>query len=312
MNQRFNLLIQDLRIFFTDLRSLFDSRTAAAGMIGYWDDICHNHWRRTPLILTVAVHVGTLIFAIFGPMIITFTPSIPEVYMVELYHVTEQPPPIQKVVVKRKVTAQPAKPVPPPVIKPKAISLSPLKKRLAKEKERREDEKKRKALVRDRMEQVKLDFQKQQAEKEARKAASTAVTRISDLYRKEKKLDDVQAVTTPVLQPVQSATSTAVSSMREQEAIDRYKARLVQHIDRFWKLPELKEWSDDLECVMIIKVNRDGSVGSYYFKKRSQDHRFNQYVKKAVESAIPFPPFPLDLPQQSDEIYVTFYPGGLL
>ncbi|MBU0482253.1 MAG: cell envelope integrity protein TolA [Proteobacteria bacterium] len=314
MRARLTALIDDLHYFLSDLRTFLNPRSAAAGLGDCWDDLRHDREQRTPFLLTVAVHAGAILFTIFGPLIIWSEPTIPEVYTVELYQAVEPPPEVQKVVIREKAPPPPPPvPEPAPAAKLPAVSLSPLKQKLALEKAEREKEKLRQELIKTRMEQVKLDFMKEQAEKEARKAANTAVSRISDLYRREKEYSEAQAITTPDAQTVPDAPpSDSRSRAREMEAIDRYKAQLVQHIDKFWKLPELKEWSDELECVMIIRVNRDGSVISSYFKKRSADSRFNQYVQKAVDDATPLPPFPIDLPQQNDEIHVTFYPGGLL
>ncbi len=93
--------------------------------------------------------------------------------------------------------------------------------------------------------------------------------------------------------------------------MERYKARLFQQIKPNWQLPDLQNWDETLTARIVLKVNWDGSVDSTWFEKRSGDYRFDQYVKKAIDNSIPLPPLPLEFDRKSEEIAVTFTPGGL-
>ncbi|MFN2366351.1 MAG: cell envelope integrity protein TolA [Desulfurivibrionaceae bacterium] len=213
---------------------------------------------------------------------------------------------------------------PPPVPREK-ISLSPIRQRLEEERKEKEKEKEKEARKRseeqrrNELEQLRLGYLEERAEKEMAKAESVAeqaeqaaveakkaaLARIAEGYRSS----DQSRRNRP--ESTGTGTDKGGPNQQELEALDRYGARLRRHISPHWQLPELQEWDEDLRAVIVIQVNRDGTVTGTYFEKRSRDSRFNRYVQKAVDNAQPLPPFPIDFHKKSEEIGVTFSPGGL-
>ncbi|MEN8135520.1 MAG: cell envelope integrity protein TolA [Thermodesulfobacteriota bacterium] len=320
MNDRFQQFFQDLTIFFGDLLNLFNRQTVHDAFVGNWRNIRRDNYRQLPLLLAMALHLGVLLFAIGAPFIMTGrTPRIPEVYTVNLYTVQEaasSPPTVPKIV--KLTTATQKKAVAPKPVKRDAVSLSPIRQRLAKERKDKEAEKRRQELHRRKMEQLKLNLLKEQAEQEAIQAEEAlaevrreAVDKIADLY-KTADLASRESRKTATPSTRTGPSTGGEIDPRRLEALDRYRARITDHISPHWQLPELQEWDENLRAVIVMQVKRDGTVTNSYFEKRSKNLRFNQYVKKAIDSAQPLPPFPIDFHEKSEEIAVTFSPGGLL
>lgn len=290
-----------------------------------------------PLLLTTAIHLGALLLALVAPRLVPQHLQSPEVYQVELYTAPEvqsgrQPaqPPGQAVVAAPNITAPPppatvphktqntptiATPVPPRA-SPKAVSLSPLKERLVRENREREEEARRNRQLTERVAQLRLDLQKQQAEEKARKASRLAREAIAETYRNTPAVQVSGADPTRPRGDV-AATGANVTpatkwlAAKQLEARAAYVARLREHLRRHWKLPVLQDWDEKLSATMVIKIKRDGSVITSWFEKHSNNSRFDQYVKKAVDRASPLPPLPREFEQKSEEIAVTFTPGGL-
>lgn len=290
-----------------------------------------------PLLLTTAIHLGALLLAMFAPRLVPQHLQSPEVYQVELYTAPEvqsgrQPaqPPGQAVVAAPNITAPPppatvppkaqtkptiSTPVPPRA-SPKAVSLSPLKERLVRENREREEQARRNRQLTERVAQLRLDLQQQQAEEKARKATRLAREAIAETYRNTPAVQVSGAAPTRPRGDV-AATGANVTpatkwlAAKQLEARAAYVARLREHLRRHWKLPVLQDWDEKLSATMVIKIKRDGSVITSWFEKHSNNSRFDQYVKKAVDRASPLPPLPREFEQNSEEIAVTFTPGGL-
>lgn len=318
MKKRFTQFFNDLTIFLADLKRLGNRQTAHDAFTGYWEDINRDRYRKIPLALTVAVHLGALLLAALAPFMVSSTSKIPEVYTVELYQVMEAapPPPATGKTVKvsppaaAKKTVAVAKPA-----KPKAISLSPIREKLAQEMKDKEYRKRQEELLDQKMEEIRLGLEKAKADQEARDAASAAASKIAEMYKSTSNLEKVRREGKPTGKKTTTTTGAAGGGEidpRELAALQRYQARLFEHISPHWELPELQNWDDNLRAVIVMKVRRNGTVTSTYFEKRSRNLRFNQYVQKAIDNAQPLPPFPIELRQKSEEIAVTFSPGGLM
>ncbi len=319
MNDRFQKFCHDLTIFFGDLLSLCNRQVVHDTFVGHWRNIRRDNYRQVPLLLAMALHLGVLLFSIAAPFIMTAkNQRIPEVYTVKLYTVQEAaPPPLTVPKIVKITTPAQKKAVAPKPVKRDAVSLSPIRQRLAKERQKKMAEKRRQDLQRREMEQLELNLLKEQAEQAAIAAEKTlaavkkeAVAKIADLY---KTADLVSRESSKAAVDVtRTGPSNGEIDQRKLEALDRYRARITEHISPHWQLPELQEWDENLRAVLVMQVKRDGTVTNSYFEKRSKNLRFNQYVKKAIDSAQPLPPFPIDFHEKSEEIAVTFSPGGLL
>ncbi|MFO7605077.1 MAG: TonB C-terminal domain-containing protein [Desulfurivibrionaceae bacterium] len=289
----------------------------------------------------MAFHLGVLAISIITPFIMNVgPPKLPEVYTVNLYKAPKEaaPPPAPEVVkvttpAPKKEVATPVRekvvvatkpvetePAPPPPVPREKISLSPIRQRLEEEKKEKEARRRSEEQRRNELEQLRLGYLEERAEKERVKAESVAeqaeqaaveakkaaLARIAEGYRSSDQNRRNQPESTG------TGTDKGGPNQQELEALDRYRARLFRHISPHWQLPELQEWDEDLRAVIVMQVNRDGTVTGTYFEKRSRDSRFNRYVQKAIDNAQPLPPFPIDFHKKSEEIGVTFSPSGLL
>jgi|GEM_PF-245648 len=326
MNPGLQEFIRDLSTFFADLTDLCNRRTIADAFAGQWRSIRRDDNRKLPLLFTVGFHLAVLLISIAAPFLkLSKPPRIPEVYTVNLYTAPEEaaaPPQAPRVV---KVTTPPPKKavapkpeikktVAPPTAK-KEVSLSPIRQRLEREIKEKEARRRREELKDRQLEQVKMELLKDQAEKAAEQAEQAlldakkdAAAKIAELYRSSDHSGKGDSMSTRAV----DGAATGKGGPAQQEALDRYRARLFEHISPYWQLPELQEWDEDLRAVIVMQVNRDGTVTNTYFEKRSKDARFDQYAQKAIENAQPLPPFPIDFQEKSEEIAVTFSPGGLL
>lgn len=294
-----------------------------------------------PLLLTTAIHLGALLLALVAPRLIPEPPQIPKVYQVELYTAPEvqlghQPasPPGPAVVEPPNITAPPppataspqgqtkpslATPAAPPASS-KAISLSPLKKQLARETREREEQARRDRQVTDRLNQIEQNQKIRQSEAQSQLAKHDGVTAVADFYRASSPRAS-QKTAPNTAQPqagrggggVEGAAPppSGLPASLQLEARAAYVARLREHLRRNWKLPVLQDWDEKLSAKIVIKIKRDGSVTTTWFEKHSTNPRFDQYVKKAVDRSSPLPPLPREFEQKSEEIAVTFTPGGL-
>lgn len=319
----------DLQSFAADLRALFSAGYLRAALTGSWRMLRRDRRRQLPLLLAVAVHLAALLLSLSGPLLFSSRVRLPEVYRIELYNAEEMPP------VPAAATAKPAPPPPAPapapvkaeveaapapapapaaIVKPKAVSLSPIKERLLKEQAERQLQERQARLLDARLDELNLARQHREAEEAARRAASQAVDKLAKAYR-------VAPATSPAPPAASQAATPAAAhpappdngapSPRQLEALERYQARLIQHIYPNWQLPDLQNWDESLSATIVMRMKWDGTVDSTWLEKKSGDQRFDQYVKKAIDNSLPLPPLPMEFDRRSEEIAVTFTPGGL-
>jgi len=297
---------------------------------------------RLPLFLTAAIHLGILLLALFAPKLVPKHLRIPEVYQVELYtaplekppQIKTDPPPVKPVTTTPRVTA--ATP-PPAAARPKvkakptiaapvqrssartvAISLSPIKERLARENREREEQADQNRKQTEQVALLKLDLKKQRADEQARTAASLARAAIAEAYRatsarsalvsEDKPAKSQKDITAPTATPLLASNTPTPGQLAAKVA---YKARLQEHLRRHWQLPVLQDWDKKLSATVVIRIKRNGSVIKTDFETHSANPRFDQYVKRAVGQSSPLPPLPHEFEQKTEEIAVTFTPGGL-
>jgi TonB family protein len=309
MKNQLQQFLTDLSEFSADLKSICNRQTAHDALLNRWDHIRHDNYQRFPLILTAAIHLFVLILTITAPFLMSRSLRIPEVYTVNLYQVPEpslqttatKPVTVTKAATKKAVASRP--------VKPDAVSLSPIRQRLEKERQEKELKRLQEEVRLRKIDQVKAELQRQLAEKEARETTSKALSSLTEHLKSTATGAGEKQTPTAVSG---SANGKGEVDPRKLEALDRYRARLFEHISPHWQLPELQDWDESLRAVIILRVKRDGTVTSSFFEKRSGNLRFNQYAQKAIENAQPLPPFPIDFREKSEEIAVTFSPGGLM
>lgn len=288
------------------------------------------------LLMTATIHLGGLGLALFAPGLLPENLQVPEVYQVELYTATEAPPPqpdqppVRTEIESPAITAPPppatappkvqTKPTIPPLVqpraRPKAVSLSPIKERLLRENQEREELADRNRQLTDRVTNLKLDLQRQKAEEQAREAARLAREAIAETYRAAPVRTNPTTVdknTKPRTEATPAPTSAAFSGTVSPEIQSAYKAELRGHIGQHWSLPDLQGWDKSLKTVINIKMKSNGmvSAGGVTVASSSGNPRFDKEARKAVNNSLPLPPLPPEFGKDGEEIAVTFTPVGL-
>ena len=103
----------------------------------------------------------------------------------------------------------------------------------------------------------------------------------------------------------------ASSGITVDENLRRYLVAVNSKIQEHWVLPDLQNWKENIEAIVIIRVRRDGVIVESSFKKKSDNIFFNQFVEKTLKLSSPLPPFPITLNQPEMEIGLKFRPGEI-
>ncbi len=91
--------------------------------------------------------------------------------------------------------------------------------------------------------------------------------------------------------------------------IQIYKMEVESRIKSNWAYPvgiANENKRKGLEAIVILTVQRDGTISEYRFKKRSKDPFFDESVTKAIERSNPLPPFPEGFLKTTEEIEINF------
>jgi len=99
--------------------------------------------------------------------------------------------------------------------------------------------------------------------------------------------------------------SRAVIDMR----LKKYYYMIWQRIRQEWILPpSLLEEIEGPETVIVIKVQRDGSILESWFEEKSGSSIYDESAMRAIKKANPLPPFPQELEENVLEIGIRFHP----
>ena len=98
------------------------------------------------------------------------------------------------------------------------------------------------------------------------------------------------------------------SSLLEAKLNDYYST-IWAMIKKEWSLPEnLPKGKTDLETVIVVIIEKDGSVQKSWFEKKSGNTLYDQMAMRAIKKAEPFPPIPKELGDSPFELGIRFYP----
>jgi len=295
-----------------------------------------SEWRK-PFNISIGLHVTIVVLAMLAPKFFDRQPILPEIYTVNLFTAVEvaepqgEPakPPAAKAPAEpaaRQMEPETKKPVvsikpPEPEAAPaadaaiaKPVSLQPLKQKIKLGKTREEEELEKAKLAR-----VKQQLKASAAQKETREAADAAAKNAVNKLADALKTSPVTATVAAkgAGQTAAASQSAGISGPRSTGIepdfyMKQYLAAVNQKIHDHWVLPELQNWDDSLEAVLVITVRKDGVVTSNFFEKKSDNIYFNQFVLKAVKDAAPLPPFPDQLKEDTFEIGLRFSPEGVV
>ena len=115
-----------------------------------------------------------------------------------------------------------------------------------------------------------------------------------------------KVVTPPPKVPI---ASTTTPSPRVESKLNDYYSLIWAKIKESWIIPEnlLKE-TVDLEAIIIIIIERDGSIRRMWFDKKSNDSIYDQTAMRAIMKAEPLPPIPKEFTGNSLEVGIRFIP----
>ena len=290
-------------------------------------------WRK-PLNISIGLHVIVLAFAMLAPSLFDRQPRLPEIYTVNLYNATEisapqAPAPAPKAAekpaarttepkeTKPAVSIQPSKPETASNIQAataKPVSLKPIQQKI-KVGKTKEEEALDKVKLSQVVQRLKANAAQKEAQEAADKAAKDAVNKLADAIKTSK------VATKEIAAPTTGQTSATTKSagiagprgtgIEPDFYMKQYLSAVYQKIHDHWVLPDLQNWDNSLEAVLLIKISRDGVVTETFFERKSDNIYFNQFVLKAVKDAAPLPPFPDQLKENIFEIGLRFKPGEL-
>jgi colicin import membrane protein len=280
----------------------------------------YNEWK-IPLNLAIAVHVLVFASAVFLPGIFKAKPKFADIYTVSIITIPEPamqappappappaavqpaaPPPAAPAPKAKKVAPIAEKaPAPTPVKSEKpAVSLKPLKKKKINTNVAKQEVDRKKEL--------------QQAAKEAEILQEKARLAQEALEAERRLLAEQQVQ--PVITPRPSSGSNSASTGRSMASgsnliENQYYAAIKGRMLQFWALPDYMQKNNNLRAVVVITFSADGSLLDMFFEQKSGDRVYDQFVRKAIEMANPFPPIPPALKKQRYEIGMVFTPGGI-
>ncbi len=296
-----------------------------------------NEWK-LPLNLAIGLHVLLVLAVIYIPNLFRSRPIHPEIYTVNLVNLAEPtpktaprqkpkavsrktPPEVKVKEVKIQVPQPVAKkaavptPIPPPTLTKKAVSLKPLKRKLARDP--KYDElinnrirklqalEKRKEL--EKIHRIRLS-ESLRAQQKAEQEARIAAEELKQLLRSSSPAPQTNDNSTN--QKTQSGTQN--SSNNDSSAVEKqYFAAISNRVQQYWALPEMKTWDPSLTAIIWITINREGIIVSRHFEKGSGDKFFDQYVEKTLHDAVPLPRIPSALNKTEIEIGLRFKPTGI-
>ena len=280
----------------------------------------YNNWT-LPLNLAIGFHILLVFSIVYLPDLLKPRPKFEDIYTVNLIEVSE-PAPVQEAAppqqeapepepepepVKDQKLApvlEPIKPVPPAPKEVKAVSIKPLKRKIKKKVVKPDNRQKELDRIKRQRLAEALQAEKQAAE-QARLAAEEA-ERQQKLMEQQLAAVRNQVRSTPARPTTQRKSSGARSALSTQ-----YHGAIMNHVTQYWSLPEFKNWDLGLSAIVVVTIAKNGSIQSKFFEKRSGDSAFDQYVRKTLQDADPFPPIPAALRKNQIEIGLRFRPGSI-
>ncbi len=283
-----------------------------------------NDWK-LPLNLAIGFHILIIVGVLYLPDFFHPKPLFKDIYTVDLISIPEpvleqaaipsapQPeavkPVPKKPAPKKAVSIAPPEPAP-VAPKTKAISIKPLKRKIKKkvppvkktveQKRNKEQEKLRRKQLADALRAEQL------AAERAKTAAEEAVKELKQMLQTANALKPSTTAAKKRTTPARGSINAATSALQ-----NRYYGLVNNQIQQYWALPEYKVWDASLVAIVVITVNKDGTIANQFFEKRSGDRVFDQFVQKTIQDAAPLPSIPSALKKNRMEFGLRFTPSGI-
>lgn len=282
-------------------------------------------WWVGPIFFAVCIHVLALAASVSLPILLARRPLLDEVVTVNLVSLPDsnpslpEPPaqvqkpvqPAQKKIIEP-LPEKPAVKIPEPVktetvaaqpVQP--ISITPKKRKIQKTQDTRlaEEKEKQTKLLAEKIAREQKELERQQRQAQAR----------LDELRADEKARAAREELAALIRETGSAKSSGSSGSKQVSMVlKQYLSSIDGRLRRFWILPEMRKWDQNLETVVVLTIRKDGTVVSQMIEKKSNDPFYDQFVLKTIQSSLPMPPFPALMSEQSIEIGIRFRPGELL
>lgn len=88
----------------------------------------------------------------------------------------------------------------------------------------------------------------------------------------------------------------------------RYYQAIWSKIKKAWILPDYGGHRENLEAIVVIKINKYGKILKIDFEKKSGDSNLDRSVLRAIKKADPLPPLPADYRGNFLEVGIRFLP----
>jgi colicin import membrane protein len=169
-----------------------------------------------------------------------------------------------------------------------------------KEEQRREDARK-KALAQARLDQIRAENEARAAAAEARELAAQANAAAAALNAARASAGRQTAAVQGAMRGTTSGRETARGIVEQT-----YGQTAAARIKEFWQLPDTRNWENNLIAKVVITISKKGEVVRIQFERRSGDPQFDQLVEKTIRRAVPLPPFPALMPEETTEVPCNF------
>jgi TolA protein len=105
--------------------------------------------------------------------------------------------------------------------------------------------------------------------------------------------------------------SAASGSLDQDEALRLYAGQIMDAVRSNWMLPEQLLDKPGLVCVVVFRIENNGTVMNARFEQTSGHTLFDQSALRAVQAASPLPPLPAALRPGPMETGLRFRPSGI-
>jgi TonB family protein len=140
------------------------------------------------------------------------------------------------------------------------------------------------------------------SEKRVQQRMKSAIEKLREKVETDEKPEVTKDVVKTAPKP-----SAAIIDMR----LKKYYHSVWQRIQEEWILPpSLLEEIEYPETVIIIKVQRDGSILKSWFEETSGSSIYDESAMRAIKKANPLPPLPEELEEDILELGIRFNPRG--
>lgn len=143
-----------------------------------------------------------------------------------------------------------------------------------------------------------------------KKQDSPTAFRKDDGRQVQRAIDDLRkksASPAPQPSPAPNPQAAAGGGAENSARLNAYYALVWSRIKSQWALPRGIMQSDNLEAVIDVKIQRDGTVARLGIEKSSGNRYFDQSALKAVRKASPFPPLPAIIQEANAEFGIRFH-----